>query len=210
MEYTTKQLLSLRKVTRAIQDLFYGQLKDHLATLTPLFRARSILGEFIQSRSKEAVKGSERIFKDMQSLHEAIVSAKPFNLPKGLNPPLEIQSCLLELSVMDYTHVARTEGDSKKVTITSPLRWLLSYQGYGLSRLREIVTNPNRIPESNSFIIHALLIHVILENQPGICRMLESLHFPVSTIKLPEFGELPMTVISSSLSTIRPPDNIII
>lgn len=40
--------------------------------------------------------------------------------------------------------------------------------------------------------------------------MLEALHFPISTSHFPEFGDLPVTIVSSSISTIRPSDDVII
>jgi hypothetical protein len=40
--------------------------------------------------------------------------------------------------------------------------------------------------------------------------MLETLHFPLTTEKLDQFGVLPVTIISAGVSTRRPADSVII
>ena len=55
-----------------------------------------------------------------------------------------------------------------------------------------------------------LVVHVVVANQPGVSQILDALHFPLSTSKSPEFGELPMTRISSAISTSRATDDLII
>ena len=40
--------------------------------------------------------------------------------------------------------------------------------------------------------------------------MLDALHFSLSSTRMPEFGELPITSIASSVPTLRPPDEVII
>ena len=50
----------------------------------------------------------------------------------------------------------------------------------------------------------------MLLNQPGVTRILETLHFPVTTEKMEAFGMLPITVISAGVSTRRPADSVII
>jgi hypothetical protein len=54
------------------------------------------------------------------------------------------------------------------------------------------------------------MLHVVLARQTGVANLLEALRFPLSTGKRPEFGELPVPYISSVLTTVRPPDEVII
>jgi hypothetical protein len=54
-------------------------------------------------------------------------------------------------------------------------------------------------------------MQVILARQSGVTRIMEALHFPITTDhRLPELGNLPITHISSSLTTHLPPDDVII
>ena len=57
---------------------------------------------------------------------------------------------------------------------------------------------------------HALMLGAVFSRQPGVTRILEMLHFPVKTVRLPELGDLPLPCIAVSVTTIRPPDDIII
>jgi hypothetical protein len=209
--YSTKGLLALRKLTRAVGDLFRGQLKEHFETLGPLLRPRNVLGEYVQPATKETVKGAETAFKELQGLYEKVATSKPFHLPKELKPPLSVMSTALELTPMEYSHVAKTDRDTKTVTVSSPLRWLLSYAGYGPRRLRELLAERNRTgDELQQFVLHYLMLHIVLAKQTGVAKLLEALHFPMSSGRLPDCGELPVTTISAYLTTVRPPDDVII
>jgi len=210
--YTTKKLLVLRKVTRGLTELIRGQLRDNLATLSPILRAKTVFGDYVQSQAKESVKGSEKAFKELQTLYESIAAVKPFNLPKELKAPIEIVSGSLEFTPTEYVYVAKGEdGEGKKVTVTAPLNWVLTYAGAAPARMHELLADPNRATaDLQSLVLQFLVIHFVLQKQPGLLQVFEALHLPITTSKLPEFGELPITHIASSLTTIRPPDAVII
>jgi hypothetical protein len=208
---TTQKLLLLRRLTRAVGDTLRGQLKEYLGTLTPLLRPRTVLGEFIAGGPKESVGGAEKAFKELQTAYEAVAAGKPYNLPKELKAPVELSSSALEFAPFEYAHTAKTERETKAVAVTSPLRWVLSYSGFGPRRLREVLAAKNRnLEEVQEFVLHTLLLQVVLARQAGVGKILEALHFPVSTGKRPEFGELPLTYVTSSVTTVLPPDDVII
>ena len=107
-------------------------------------------------------------------------------------------------------HVARLGPDHKQVVITSPLKWVLSYTGYGVEPLRRLLSDPNRPrSEVKQFIVHPLLMHVVT-SQPGLAKIFESLHFPIRVERFPDLGELPITIVTASIATLRPPDAVII
>ena len=58
--------------------------------------------------------------------------------------------------------------------------------------------------------MHTLLLQVVLARQTGVAKILEALHFKISTGKQPEFGELPLTYLASKVSTMLPPDAVIV
>jgi len=209
--YSTKGLLALRRLTRAVSDLLRGQLKEHLETLAPLLRPRGVLGEYVQPASKETIKGAEAAFKELQSLYDKLAVSKPFHLPKELKPPLSVLSTALELTPMEYAHAAKTERETKTVTVSSPLQWSLNYAGYGPRRLRALLAERNRTgDELQQFVLHYLMLHIVLAKQPGVTKLLEALHFPISSDRLPDCGELPITCVRAWLTTARPPDEVII
>ena len=95
--------------------------------------------------------------------------------------------------------------------MTQPLKWILAYAGLSPTRLRDLLAakNPD-VPQIKNIILHALVLDTVLTKQPGLLAVFEALRFPVVTEKLPGLGELPVTCISSSVRTVRPPDDVLI
>jgi hypothetical protein len=209
--YSTKKLLVLRKLTRAVADFLRGQVRDYLATLAHLLRPRNVLGEFIEGYGRDSVPGATKAFKELQTIFEGIAPAKPFNLEKELKPPIEIVSSALETAPLDYVHLARKDKDTKPVTITCPFVWVLSYSGYGPRRLREVLADRIRAGDHvKEYVVHALVMHLMLSRQTGVTRVMHDLRFPITSARRDLFHGLPVPYISAAISTVRPPDDVII
>jgi hypothetical protein len=209
--YDIQKFLKLRKLTRAIADLLRGQLSDYIATLTPMLRPRSIFGEYIQGGAKESVRGADKAFLQLQRLYTTVVNAKPYNLLTELRVPIQLESATVELTPLEYSHVVSSDGGSKTIAVTSPLKWALTYTGFSLAKLQDLLADRNRMnEETHRFVLHHTALHVVLNSHPGLPRLLEALRFPVSSERFPAFGELPIACISSSVSTLRPSDELII
>jgi hypothetical protein len=208
---STPSLLVLRKLTRAITDAVRVQMTEHLATLTPLFRPSVVLGDYIKGAHKEPTRKTEKAFKELQALYETVGAARPFNLPRELSAPLIFPNDTLEITPYDYAHEAKSGADSRTIKVRRPLTWTLTYTGYPPSRLQELLDTTMRSTEElHKIVLSYLIMHVVTKNQPGVTRILEALHFPLTTIKVPEFGDLPVTRISVALSTERPSDAIVL
>jgi hypothetical protein len=205
-------LLTLRKVTRALAEHLRGHMTEHLATLTPLLRPRAVLGDYVQVGAKEGAKRADKAFKELQSLWESVVAAKPFTgLPRELNPPLDIAGHTLEITPVDYPHAAANGDETKAVTVRCPLKWVLTYTGFAPGRLAELIAQRSRNTEDlQKAVLNYLALHVVLSNQPGVARILEALHFPLAFERLDAFGVLPIVTISAGVSTRRPDDSVIV
>ena len=209
--YDIQRLLVLRKLTRAVADLLRGQMKEYLTTLSPLLRPKAVLGEYVQSSTKETARGADKAFKDLQELYASVALAQPFNLPGELKSPIEVISTALEVTPAEYSHPARTEQQSKNVIVTPPLKWVLTYSGFAPGRLRELLAKRNRSDEElQRFVLHWLMMHVVVSKQTGVAKILDALRFPIKTERSTEFGNLPITYISTVISTVRPSDDVII
>jgi len=210
--YFIQRMLELRKLTRAIAELLRSQLRDYLTLLAPLYHPRNTLGDYIQGNGKDALKSASLAFKELQALYDSIAPSKPFNLLKEMKAPLNIFGGALEMTAVDYTHQAMADQTSKNVSVTLPFKWIVNYPGYSPSRLREMSSDRDRSAEElQDAILHYLVLHQVMTKQTGLTKLLEALHFPVNPNEhLPGFGNLPITIISSAVSTIRPPDNVII
>jgi hypothetical protein len=211
-EYSTQRLLTLRKATRSISDLLRAQMKEYLSTLAPLFSPRGVLGNYAERGAYEASSIGEKAFRELQEHYQKIGQSKQYQLPSELKTPLEIINTQLEMTPVEYTHVVTNDaGGSKSITITSPLKWELTYRGFGVSRFREVLRNRNRSTDDlQQFVLHYLMMNSVVTKQPGLAGILEGLHFPLRVEYSTEFGEVPITYISSSISTVRPPDRVLL
>jgi hypothetical protein len=205
-----QSLLVLRKLTRAITDVVRAQLVEYLATLTPLFRPTTVFGDYIQGGQKEMTRKAEKAYKQLQTLYETVATAKPYNLPRELTPPLSFPISTLEITPHDYPHVAHAGSDAKTITVRAPLTWSLTYTGFAPSRLQELLNTKMRSSdELQKFVLSYLILHIVADNQPGLTQMLSSLHFPLTTTKVPDLGDLPITRIGIDLATRRPADAVV-
>lgn len=210
-DYTTQKLLVLRRLTRTAGEIINGQMKEYIASLAPLFRPRTIFGDYIQGSGKETVKGGEQAFKELKVLYESVATEAPFYLPKELSSPLMQMTSSLELLPWEYLYDVKTDREEKTITVTCPFKFAISYTGYSPPQLKELLKNRNRNDgELQQFVLHYLAMHVVISKQPGLVRILERLHFPLASIRWPGFGALPITVITSSISTHLPPDALVI
>jgi hypothetical protein len=208
---STQELLDLRKLTRSVAEVLRSELMQYLATLMPLVRPRTLLGHYVQGAPKDAVRGADRIFKDLQSVYEGIASARPFNLPRDLKAPLPLESTTLEFEPFEYKQTVKSRGTTKTVVITSPLKWVVYYAGYPPQKLQEALREGDTVGVYiQEHVLNHVALYVAISLQKGVAGIFEALRFPVSTHHLPDLGTLPITVISAAIPTIRPPDERII
>lgn len=210
-DYSTQRMLTLRRITRSMADVLRQHLKEYLSTVSPLLRPKSVFGDYIQGGAKELVRGADSAFKELQALYEVAASTKPFEFPRELRPPVEILTSALEITPMEYRYEAKTQLESKVVTVSSPFRWVLSYSGFTPPKLAELLPDPGKYSsELQTFILHSLALNVVMSRQQGVARMLDALHYPVTSEQLSVLSGLPSICISSCVSTVRPPDDVII
>lgn len=206
-----QSLLALRKLTRTIAETARGQMTEYLATLAPLLRPSSILGDYVAGGQKEPTRKAEKAFQEIQALYERVASAAPFNLPRELRPPFNLGSGTLEITPVDYPHVATSGTGSRTITVRSPLTWTLSYTDFPPTRLSEqLATKLRSADELQKIVISYLAMHVVTTQQPALMRMLEALRFPVTPVRVPGWGELPVTRIGLGVRSHRPSDAVII
>jgi hypothetical protein len=206
-----QSLLALRKLTRAITDAVRVQMTDYLKTLTPLLRPKALLGDYVQGGPKEPSRKSDKAFADLQALYESVAAGKPYNLPRELNPPLSFTSGGLEITPLDYFHVAQSGAESRRIKVRCPLTWVLTYTDFPPTRLQELVdTKARSVEELQRFVLNYLVMHLAATSDPAVRQVFEALHFPLSTSKAQPFGELPITRIGIGISTSRPSDALII
>jgi hypothetical protein len=211
-DFDTKRLILLRKVTRTVAELLRGQLKEYLSTLTPVIRPKALLGDFVTGGTKESPAFADKAFQEVIQIYQHAGGSKPFAAPKEVKAPLDLVFSPLELNPLEYIHVAKSGTDAKTVTITSPLKWVMSTPGLAPSRLKEILADRSQAAAENAqrAVLHYSVLHFVLRRQTGFQKVLEALRFTLTQTTLPDFGNLPVPVLSTPISTTRPPDDVII
>src|SRR5262249_7599044 len=206
-----QSLLALRKLTRAITDAVRVQMTEYLKTLTPLMRPQVVLGEYIQGGQKEPARKADKAFKDLQTLYETVAPARPFHLQRELNPPLDLPRVGLEITPLDYVHTAQDGSASRKIKVRCPLTWVLTYTDFPPTKLQELLENKTRdASEVQRFVLTYLVLHLLTTQDAALMQIFNALHFPITSTKLPQFGELPVTRIGIPVGTIRPSDAVVI
>lgn len=199
-----QSLLALRKLTRAIADAVRTQIGEYLATLSPLFRPQTVLGDHIVGGIKESTRRADQALKEVQALHETVSPARPFNLRRELTVPINFAAGPIEITPVDYVHAA----GGRRIVVRRPLTWTLSYAGYSPTRVPELVAT--RGEELQRFIVSHLLLNAVVTHQRGLMQVFEALRLPITTTKTPELGELPVTRIGIGVSTFRPSDTVVL
>jgi hypothetical protein len=206
------RILELRKLTRSISEKIESELNGYLATLAPLFSPAPILGEYIRGGSKTPVKGAEMAFRDLKSRYQAIAGQKPFSLETDISSPLDIFAATPSLSAVEYAYTVEQEGKSTSITITSPLKWVLSYPEQHPTKLLQMLGgNRNQMKDELSHaLLQYLTLSLVLEKRPGLVNILKGLRFNLETKHHEGLGKLPVMIVSCPLNTLLPPDDIIV
>ena len=209
---SVRSLLVLRKLTRAIADAVRQQMTEYLATLAPLLRPQTVLGDYIQGGAKEATRKADKALKELQGLYEG--SPAPGRMSSRASWRRRSGSWRRTWrSRRSTTRMSCQSGSEKRtIMVRSPLTWTLTYTGFAPSRLPELAkANFKGGDELQQFVLAYLLMHVVTTNSPGLLKAFDALHFPITTTTLPDFGPLPITRIGIvGVSTSRPSDAVIV
>jgi hypothetical protein len=209
-QYATKRMLTLRKLTRAASDILSNQLKEYLSAVAPLLHPKLVLGDYV-SGVKETARGADAIYRELDNLYQEAGRGRPFSLTRELTPPLDIAGSSVEITPVEYSHAVGKGAQQKRVIVTSPFRWVLSYTGFGLDRLRSLVSAQSPSSEElHKFVLHYVALQAMVSRQKPIENVFRALRYSIQVETLPEFGKLPLTCISAPISTVRPPDDVII
>ena len=202
------RLLELRKLTRQVDDVVRVDARDHLATLTPLLRPQTVLGDFVQGGEKQSVRGADRVWNELVGLYDGFAGKPPFSLARDLKPPLNVPGTALEMAPVQYAHEV---SPGTRIAVTEPFEWVLSYSAHGPQRLRELIADKNRDAEElQRALTLAIALHLVVTRQPGIAKVFAGQRLPLETRRLTEFGDLPVVVMASAVPSLRPPDDVVV
>jgi hypothetical protein len=211
---TFQELPDLRRKTETISKFLQDQLSAHLETLRPILSPERLFGKYVGTAgAKGDVPTADRALAQLQQSYRPF-SGPPFNLPSELDPYwLTLVGSRVSLHPWEYTHQARTERESKPITMSSPVRWVVSFSStYTLSHVRQALAGKGeRRPEHiRQFVVNGLVMQLMMAHTPGLAPLLADLRYQLSIDFLPDLPKLPLTTITSGLPSFRPADDLIL
>lgn len=211
-EITLEQMMALRAPTEAISSWLRSELEDRLETLRPLLAPRRFLGHHLRSAQSLEVKGADKLFDELQATYKQ-AAGEPLKLSTRLGSPLDPIPTDLTLHTWEYTHDASEGSDSRRITVKSPVSWVLTYASpLGLAQARQMATGaaPRDEAQLRQFAINACVMKLALARSTGLTRLLQALRIRVSVTTSPETGKLPLTQLLSCVPAFRPSDNVVL
>jgi len=208
---TFQQLGELRRKTEAVSKFLQDQLTTYLETLRPILAPERVLGKYLGAKGDAAL--ADRVFAQLQQAYRPF-STRPFDLPSEFDEHwVTLVGSRVALYPWEYTHEAKNKGETKAISMASPVRWVLSYSShYTLSQFRQAVNGKGeRRPEHvRQFVVNALVTQLVVTHTPGVGALLGDLRYRLSTDTAPDLPRLPLTVVSASLPSFRPADDLIL
>jgi hypothetical protein len=208
---TFQELTELRRKTEAVSKFLQEQLAAHLETLRPVLSPERVFSKFLGTKGDHTL--SDRAFAQLQQNYRPF-STRPFDVPSEFDPHwLSLVGNRLALYPWEYTHEARTEQETKQITMASPVRWVVSFTStYGLSQLRQGLAGKSerRVEHVRQFVVNALVTQIAISHAAGLGALLTDLRYQLQTEYAPDLPKLPLTTITFGLPSFRPPDDLIL
>jgi hypothetical protein len=208
---TFQELIELRRKTEVVSKFLGDQLAAHLETLRPVLSPERILSKYLGVRGDHAL--SERMFAQLQQSYRPF-SSRPFDVPTEFDPQwLTLVGNRLTLYPWEYTHEAKTDRETKAITMASPVRWVVSFtSSYTLSQVRLGLAGKGerRAEHIRQFVVNALVTQLTISHVAGLPALFSDLRYQLQTDSAPDLPKLPLTTITFGLPSFRPADDLIL
>ena len=207
------RLLQLRKATRRIAEFVADDVKGHLLTLAPLLQPAAIFGRHASKTSKQSVRGENDAFDELKSLYQGLADEGRLAVSKEpLESPLNFHQVTPEITPLQYNYEAGSGAGRKEIVVIAPLRFSLCFHGYSIERLKQLISRRDVVQANDirQCVVHLLAVHIAVARRPGVAKILEAMRWHVTSLPIPDLGDLPTTQIKSPVPTILPDDEIVI
>src|SRR5712691_1951244 len=208
---TFQQLTELRRKTEVISKFLQDQLSTHLETLRPILVPERLFSKYLGSKGDSTL--AERAFAQLQQNYRPF-STRPFDLPSEFDQHwLTLVGNRVTLYPWEYTYEAKTERETKTISMASPVRWVVSYtSGYTLAQVRQGLAGKGerRAEHIRQFVVNALITQLIVTHIPGLAPLLSDLRYQLQTDYIPDLPKLPLTTITCVVPSFRPSHDLIL
>jgi len=208
---TFPELTELRRKTEAVSKFLQEQLAAHLETLRPVLSPERVFSKFLGTKGDHTL--SDRVFAQLQQSYRPF-SGRPFDIPSEFDQQwLTLVGNRLALYPWEYAHEARTDRETKTITMASPVRWVVTFTGaYSLSQVRQCVNGKGerRVEHIRQFVVNALVTQLTINHAAGLGALFADLRYQLQTEYAPDLPKLPLTTITFGLPSFRPADDLIL
>jgi hypothetical protein len=204
---TLEQLPDLREKTEQVSQFLTKRLKSHINTLAPLFASRRVFGRYLGG--KDAVPRADEAYKTLTDKYREVCGA-PFDLRSDLD---DDALAALENGIEVYPWEYAYSVQGKQLTVTSPVRWILTYKSdYSISEMRSVLsrTGDRRPGPIRQFVVNALGMQIVTSRNTGALSLLDDLRYDVKADPFPGLGKLPFVTINARIQSFRPSDDMML
>jgi hypothetical protein len=206
--YTFDEISQLRPKTNEVARFLQAQLTQHVETLWPLLDPARILGK---TAGGARISWMDKTLGEYRSLYEKF--SRPFRFPEEFDADMIYDAgAKLDVHPWEYTYEARTEQETKRITMSTPTRWLLNYScDLSLGRMKAMATGreQSQSPLQQRFVLLTILLQLVLQKSPRVSQLMKALRFEIETTPCEELYGLPLTTVSFALPSFRPDDSLI-
>ncbi|MEZ5353934.1 MAG: hypothetical protein R2762_14950 [Bryobacteraceae bacterium] len=203
---TLDQLADLREQTDRVSEHLAQRLRGHLNALAPILAPRRVFGKYVGS--KEAVARADDAYAQLTERYK-MACGKPFDLRSDLDDDaLSAMEHGMEIYPCEYAH----DIEGKQIAISQPFQWWLTFRSdYTPAEMRNLLggKGERRVSAMRQFVVNALAAQIVLDRAAGARGLLEDLRYSIAQETPIGLGKLPMVVVRSPLTSMRPPDNLI-
>ncbi len=208
---TFQELTELRRKTEIVSKFLQEQLAAHLETLRPVLSPERVFSKYLGAKGDHTL--ADRAFAQLQQNYR-VFSGRPFDVPSEFDPQwLTLVGNRLTLYPWEYAHEAKTDRETKTITMASPVRWVVSFtSAYALSQVRQGLAGKGerRAEHIRQFVVNALVTQLTLSHATGLATLFADLRYQVQTEHAPDLPKLPLTTIAFGLPSFRPADDLIL
>jgi hypothetical protein len=205
-----EELATLRAKTESLSQFLDQQLRAHVETLRTLMSPQRVLGRYVGG--KDIVAGADRAFEQLQEQFRGIAPAFGLVADFAEDELTDLEN-IPDLYAWEYTHQAKTHDEGKTLTLTSPVRWVLTYRsGYSLPQFRQAAAGKGErtTRDLRRFVQYALVMQMVIKGHPKLTRLLKDLRYDVTFDQLPGLAALSLTTLHACLSSVRPSDDLLV
>jgi hypothetical protein len=210
---TLQNYPDLRDLTRSISEDIQSRITTYIEAVSHLFRPSPVFGPYVTTPSKtpssENPKTASSSFAQYRTLHKEVANAAPFGLDVNLPDVVVVNSAMPVISPLTYQHSMTTPAGARRLIVTIPFRFVISFPAYPFPDLRPLIAARSPKDKLAEYVLHYTVLNYVVMQNKKLLRLFEDLRFPIQTERLDEFGALPLTVISSPSGTVRPSDQLI-